>query len=205
MASPPKNFLHTKTLPDGTVINFEEEGSDGFTLEHSCEFQKYIGKNEAYPYKGYLHKVDMQVDPFLASLGKAKKEKYDRMLHEVWKQRGRMYKFENVKYEEWYMVVENRKNEPSTVAIFQDYWAMKDVRDRDYIPDVSWSLKAVRFESLKSAKNYVQMCRDEEGRHFGWPNPIPIVWNVGPITNDDYEENPLFWDYYMVDQEEGAE
>ena len=82
------------------------------------------------------------------------------------------------------------------MGLYQDRAYFEKIRDETFKKkedgSSGWSAKAGYFYSLQDAKAYIQMSRDEEGRHFGWPQVIPIVWRKGELTQDDIETFPDF-------------
>ena len=98
------------------------------------------------------------------------------------------------------MILEGRNRYgKKMVGLYQDRDVFEKVRDEDFIPDVTWSLKGCWFEDFASAKNYIQMARDEEGVHWDWPKEIPVIWKKGPLTQSDIENFPGF----LSSEEEG--
>ena len=196
MATPPKDFLHIKVVvaEDGTKkrLVVPEDGVAGNTTE----FQKFFGKKEAWPYRGYDHTVDMKNDVFLSSLGNKKKQKFNQKKQEIWKETASDNNEEDV----WYMLVEKE------VGLYQDSDVFKSIRDANYKADgKNWSIKGVRFDSLAAAKNYVQMARDEEGEWWGWPKVIPVYWRTGPLTRNNIEEVPGFQEEEEEEELQGEE
>ena len=198
MVTQPKGFLHTKELGDGGKLEVFEEGE----AKDTTEFQKYMGKFEAYPYVYHKWSEDMKDDAFLRGLGWEKKQIFKKELENIWAQNSSTPK------EFWYMIVQDGGNKE--VGLYQDYEVFTSIRDQNYQKGArnrgarDWSLKAVWFDNLKAAKNYVQMARDEEGQHFGWPKQIPVIWKKGPLGQSDIDEVPGFAEEGEEEEEEWA-
>ena len=79
-------------------------------------------------------------------------------------------------------------------ALYQDQQVYRRHRDEKFTVPAGasrgWSYKGGWFHDLASAKNYIQMSRDEEGNHFGWPQTIPVYWKKGDLTFDDVVSFP---------------
>ena len=149
-----------------------------------------------YPYEGYDHKVDIKNDDFLNSMTREEQQKFDEAMMKMWTQRHATPKH---KGDQWYMILEGQMGRK--VALYQDHEEFVKVRDEHYkapgselLPEgkKGWSWKACHFEDLAAAKNYIQMAREEEGRHWQWPDIIPVYWKKGPITQMDCENFPGF-------------
>jgi len=185
MATKPHDFINMKEDDDGKMFLVREEG-EAWNIDTSV-FQKYFGKKQPYWYIGYNHQVDLKKDAFLNNLGKAEKRVFDEEMKKIWAQK--MHHKEDV----WYMVLEGTDLAgQSKVKLYQDEEVFKAARDAEFLVDQEqyWSSKACWFEDLASAKNYVQMTRDEEGVHWNWPTSIPVVWRKGLLTPVDLEEFP---------------
>jgi hypothetical protein len=146
-----------------------------------------MGKNEAWMYVGYDHALDMKNDPFLQSLGMEEKKRFDEEMMKKWAGR--------IKHKEdtWYMILEGtHENGESKVALYQDEEQYKKVRDEKHASEGKWSSKGCWFENVHLAKQYIQMCRDEEGCHWDWPQTVPVYWKKGPVTEDDLTWFPGF-------------
>jgi len=176
-----------KEVVDGKTLVAPEEGEDNMNKNTSVKFQKYFGKKQPHFYIGYDHQVDLKNDEFLNSLTKKEKEVFDEEMKKIWKEK--MHHKEDV----WYMVLEGKKQTgESKVKIYQDGEVFLAARDEEFLVDPTkyWSSKGCWFEDLASAKNYVQMAREEEGLHFDWPKQIPVVWKKGQLTKNDVEDFP---------------
>ena len=180
MATEAHNFLHVKEASDGQKLEVTEEGADNWNIRTSTKFQKYAGKKEPFRYIGYNHLVDMKNDEFLNSLGKEEKKEFDVQFKKIWCAKAKH------KEDQWYMIQEGQQGKK--VALYQDYWVFKAVRDAP-LP-VNWSWKGCWFADLASAKNYIQMARDEEGVCYQWPHEIPVIWKKGPLTKNDITNFP---------------
>ena len=85
-------------------------------------------------------------------------------------------------------------------SLYQDYGVFEKVRDEEFKDGAGgWSFKACQFEDLATAKNYIQMAREEEGVHWEWPKEIPVIWKKGPITQKDIETFPGWEELEEVD------
>jgi len=195
MATEPHDFLHIKEVEDGKKLVVFEEGADNLNISTTTEFQKYFGKKQAWMYIGYNHGVDLKNDDFLNSLGQEEKKGFDEEMKKIWAKRAPLLHKEDM----WYMILEGVKNGEKKVGLYQDEHVFKKARDEDFIANTKaheegwgWSLKGCWFEDLASAKNYIQMARDEEGVHWGWPKKIPVIWKKGPLTQNDIENFPGF-------------
>ena len=196
MVSKPHNFKHVKDLGGGTKLEkfYFEKGEENLSLSSSAEFQKYIGKMSPFYYVGYDHKKDMKNDNFLESLSPEEKNQFDEEMKKIWKQNKKDWRSED----NWFMVLEPH------VALYQDSDHFKKKANfwtPSTPPDAPWSLKSAWFEDLGQAKNFIQMARDEEGAHFGWPRTIEIVWKNGPITRNDKETFAGFEDHVEEEEE----
>ena len=194
MVTEPHNFLHVKDLGDGTIVEELEEGENNFTIHHSVMFQKYWGKKQPYEYIGYDHSVNLRNDSFLASFSKKEKQRFTEEMKKMWNKKKHMLNAEDV----WYMIVEGKNRAgQSRVAMYQDERVFLAKRDEDFKLDTQkyWSAKAFHFEDLNSAKFYVQMSRDEDGRHWKWPKDIPVIWKTGPFSATDREQFPRAEEY----------
>ena len=192
MAKEPHNFLHMKEVGDGKKLVVSEEGADNWNIHTSTKFQKYVGKKEPYPYIGYNHKVDVKNDEFFNSLGKEEKKEFDEEMKKIWATK--------LKHKEdvWYMILAGENGKKA--SLYQDYYVFKAARDAP-LP-MNWSWKGCMFDDLASAKNYIQMTRDEEGVHWEWPKEIPVIWKKGPLTHNDVENFP---GWGVIDDEEEEE
>jgi len=190
MAYEPHDFLHLKKVvsEEGVLENslmVSEEGADNFKISTSTKFQKYFGKNQAYMYnKGYNYAVDLKNDAFLDSLTFEEKKGFDEEMKKIWAKNAALPLEEDSWKQHWFMILEGRnQNGWSKVALFQDRdFFMKACESEDQT--TGWSSKACWFEDLETAKNYIQMARDEEGDHWDWPAEIPVFWKTGPL--DDF-------------------
>ena len=94
------------------------------------------------------------------------------------------------------------------VGLYQDEQVFKKARDEDLDRDEEfwanngWSWKGCWFDDLASAKNYIQMTRDEGGVHWDWPKEIPVIWKKGPLTQSDIENFPGYQS--MLQHEDGV-
>ena len=199
MASDPHNFLHIKEV-DGRELQLPEEGANNLNLRSPAKFQKYFGKKQAFMYKGYKHAVDI-TDPFLNSLSKEEKARFDSEMKKIWKQK----QSDSLQHPEdvWYLILEGKRhsNGESKVMLYQDEQVFRQARDENYKTTANgtvldWSNKACWFNDLESAKNYMQMARDEEGHHWNWPETIPVIWKNGPITRNDIAHFEGWAPYY---------
>ena len=87
------------------------------------------------------------------------------------------------KEDRWYMILEGEnQNGEKKVGLYQDEAVFKRDRDVVFSAGAGWSSKGCWFDDLESAKNYIQMARDEEGVHWGSPEQIPLIWKKGPLT-----------------------
>ncbi len=192
MATEPHDFLHIKEVGDGETLAVSEEGVDNLKINTSTEFQKYFGKKQAWMYIGYDHAVDLKNDDFLNSLGIEEKKEFDEEMKKIWRKNAPLQHKEDV----WFMILEGRnRNGQKKVALYQDEQVFKKAREEYFDPNdpnCGWSSKACWFDDLASAKNYIQMARDEEGVHWDWPNEIPVIWKKGPLTQSDIENFPGF-------------
>ena len=194
MVSEPHDFHHIKEVEDGSKLEVFEKGEDNFNHSTSQKFQKYVGKKSVYMFKGYDHTIDMKNDDFLAGLGREEKNKFDQEMKKIWENSAKEWRPED----QWFMIMEGKK-----VALFQDIMEGKKAANfwtDATAPNAGWSLKSCWFEDLASAKNYIQMARDEEGVHFGWPKRIPVIWKKGPVSRNDIEWNPGFEDEVFEDE-----
>ena len=189
MATQPHDFLHIKEVGDGKTLVVSEEGADNLKISTSTEFQKYFGKKQAWMYVGYDHKKDLKNDEFLNSLGREKKKEFDEEIKKIWAKNAHLRHKEDF----WYMILEGRnRHGKKMVGLYQDYDVFENIRDEDFHAGIDWSLKGCKFDNLASAKNYIQMARDEEGVHWDWPGSIPVIWKNGPLTKSDIENFPDF-------------
>ena len=186
MVTEPHNFLHIKEF-HGVTLMFPEEGADDFNINSTTEFQKYFGKKQPYFFIGYNHAVDLKNDEFLNSLSIEQKKEFDEEMMKIWAN-APLQRNEDV----WYMILEGNKGKK--VGLYQDGEVFKKARDEDLLvhedlwannPDNGWSYKGCWFDDLASAKNYIQMARDEEGVHWDWPKEIPVIWKKGPLTQSE--------------------
>jgi hypothetical protein len=187
MVTEPHDFLHFKEVGEKTLKK-AEEGVDNVKINTSTEFQKYFWKQQPVMYIGYDHKVGLKNDEFLNSLGKEEKKGFDEEVKKIWREKASLMHPEDLIY--WYMILEGTRNGEKQVKLYQDQDVFEKVRDEGHPP--AWSLKACYFEDLDTAKNYIQMARDEEGVHWDWPKEIPVIWKKGPLTKIDLENLPGF-------------
>ena len=82
------------------------------------------------------------------------------------------------------------------VGLYQDYDVFKSILNEGAVYQAdgrNCGLKGVWFKDLAAAKTYIQMVRDEEGVHFGWPQEIPVHWKTGPLfQNGEITVGALF-------------
>ena len=196
MVTQPKDFRHIKKVAteSGVGVTTFRALEKGDTVgSNTNEFQKYCGKKLCIPIKkydgteSYDPQVDLKNDEFLSSLGKEKK-KFDVKMKKDWEKkvvnRPRMD-------QAWYMIVQDGGKEK--VGLYQDYAVFESIHNADYIVKsihnadyiAKMSLKGVRFTDLEAAKTYIQMARDEEGVHWGWPQEIPVLWKTVVCTVED--------------------
>ena len=196
MVTEPHNFLHIKVLEEGKLIQVPEEGRGMLVLDKSTDQQKYFGKKQVSQYHGYNHAVDLKNDPWLNNLGREDKTKFQEEMMKEWKKSNVQW----VSEENWYMVMEGQDGRQ--VKLYQDKDVFQKARDAPYKKDaisgeaVAWSYKGGSFPNLHAAKLYIQMARDEEGRHWKWPEEIPVIWKNGPLTRADIETFPGFEEFY---------
>ena len=170
------------------MTRVDEDGD--FLLENrvTTKFMKYLGKNQAFFYNGYDWGVDMKTDSFLDSLTWKEKKEFKEKTDKIW---------DNLQYDNdtsWYLILEGKdEHGKSKVALYQDEDEFKKVRDAEYDPTTPncFSSKACWFFDLTAAKQYIQMCRDEEGIHWDWPDTIPVIYtHKGPLTMRDVGNFP---------------
>ena len=189
MAAEPKDFVHFKEVEGGKMLAVSEEGANNFRLNTTTDFQKYSAKKQPRMHIGYDHKVDMKNDNFLNNLSKEEKMKFDDEIKKIWWKKGSVEHKEDI----WYMILEGGGAKKKYCGLYQDKDVFEQVRDKDYDAVKNlWSLKGCWFEDLETAKNYIQMSRDEEGVHWEWPQKITVFWKKGPLTNIDIENCPAF-------------
>ena len=83
MATEPHDFLNIKDVGDGKSLVVSEDLGNNLQINTTTKFQKYFGKKQAYMYIGYNHKVDLKNDEFLNSLGKSKKEEFNKEMMKI--------------------------------------------------------------------------------------------------------------------------
>lgn len=119
-------------------------------------------------YRYFAFSTEMKVDAFLDTVTQEEKNQWYPELHKQQK-----------KTEEcggtgrWYFVFSGPK-----CGLYNNYESFIAARDEDYVTGVNYnSKKATRFDTLGEAKSWIQGSRDEEGVHWGWPNPMPVVFD----------------------------
>jgi len=155
---------------------FEEGNDDEFVMK----LRKYQAKKKFAEggfvemcYYDHQRRLDVKDDEFLQGLSPGEKQKFDEALGTRQKDYGNEG--------EWGMIMEG-----GHVGLYQDYCTFKAKRDkpfREWMPRIhggtGWSWKAGKFQNLAEATMYVQMNRDEEGVHNGWPRVMPVYWSRG--------------------------
>ena len=187
MVRAPHDFFHVKELDGGENLELLEEGKNNLSINYPVKFQKFFAKEQAEMYIGYDHGVDMKNDEFIDGLRYEEKEQFRKEMVSIWsKNRGKY----DCKNDMWYMVLQGTKaNGESCVKLFQDKKVFKKERDEEFTNPAkgNWSKKGCWFHNLEDAKNYIQMCRDEEGDLWKWPQQIPVIWKKGPLTVSDLD------------------
>jgi len=174
------------------------------------KYQKYVAKRTLEPYKGYDWKNDLSKgkDSFLKGLTPEEKVNFARRLDEFWEKNADQYVYWNgINVEKaWYMVMEGPKT-----GLYQNYGKFQRIRD-EFHKENEFSWKACWFHSYADAVNFIQWCRDEEGKHFSWPVNFPVYWDEegpdsGPRTIKVqilYQDNTAtYWDVYRESDVEG--
>jgi len=167
--TPPVDFLYIDPLQEGDA--YHEEGSNDMELSGGpAKKQKWMKKRTAKrDYLYFDYETDMLADPFLASVTS---EERNRWYPDLQEQLKKTEECGGVEGEDgiWYFVFSG-----PGCGLYKSYTWFTATRDAPY----KWggaSLKATRFGSLEEAKAWIQSSRDEEGDHWGWPNPMPIFY-----------------------------
>ena len=150
---------------------YQEEGSNNMELSRGpAKKQKWMKKRTAKrDYLYFDYETDMLADPFLASVTS---EERNRWYPDLQEQLKKTEECGGVEGEDgvWYFVFSG-----PGCGLYKSYTWFTATRDED----MEWggsSKKATRFGSLEEAKAWIQGSRDEEGDHWGWPNPMPIFY-----------------------------
>ena len=137
--------------------------------------QKWMMKHtKKWDYKYFDYATEMPADAFLASVSGEEK---DRWYPDLQKQLKKAEECGGVQV--WYFVYSWPQ-----CGLYKCYTRFIAARDVDWKKAVGWgwkvevgaSKKASTFYSLEEAKAWIQGSRDEEGYHWGWPNPMPICF-----------------------------
>ena len=192
MKFPGHNLLMRRTIEEGDLLENRV----------TTNFMKYFGKKQAFFYKGYNHALDIKYDRFLDSLTQKEKKEFKDRMDKIWEEDALL---QHDHEDTWYLILEGKDEQGlSKVALYQDEDIFKKARDATYVPTAPncWSSKACWFHDLTAAKNYIQMCRDEEGIHWDWPEEIPVIYKKGPLTMHDAGNYPNWTGRGFSDQVE---
>jgi hypothetical protein len=177
-ASEPVNWIHFTY--DGTNEGWQRESGsnppESLTMENGeFKYHMYAAKKSFEPCDGYDWNVDLpkSKDSLYQKMTPQEKVKFEKRLQEYWEKNQDLY---GNPAKAWYLIMEGNKT-----GLYQNPWEFRNIRDEFYEDSAegkTYSWKAGKFYTLEEAKTYIQFCRDEEGRHHGWPvKAFPIHWN----------------------------
>ena len=133
----------------------------------SAKKQKWMMKRtRKNNYQFYDYRTEMHCDRFLDSVSREEKASWYPDLLQQRKKAEECMEGEGA----WYFVFSG-----PTCGLYTNYKSFIEARDSEFQQGGA-SKKATLFRSLEEAKSWVQGSRDEEGAHWGWPNPMPIYF-----------------------------
>jgi hypothetical protein len=175
----PINFIHMqKNSADGgegfVLLEYEigNPVEKNLSTTEELKYRVYRAKRSPEFYQCYNWNVDLpKRQNSLHTMSSGDKFLFERRLAEYWQENERNYGNGN---ELWYFILEGNK-----CGLYQNEAEFVKIRDEFYQRNnpETFSYKACWFHNLTEAKEYIQLCREEEGKHFVWPSKLPVHWD----------------------------